>query len=353
MKAKEIMDNPYSIAFGTIPGSLISRELEIREMIDTFRSETPSTSSYIITGVRGSGKTVTMAAMISLLKEDKSWIIVTLNQNRDLLEALAANLYEHSLLKASFIKADIRLSFMLEASFRNEGPSADTEVQVKKMLQIVRQQKKRVLIAVDEAVNNKNFKVFASSFQMFLIEKYPVFLVMTGLYNNIYALQNEKTLTFLYRAPKYDLKPLNMIAMSNSFAKTLNLSTEKADEMAKLTKGYSYAFQVIGYLKFRNPEKTVDELLPEFDAILDEYSYAKIWDELSEREKALVRAIMHSENGRLRVKEIKKAAGFTDQTFSTYRRRLSGSGVISVNDYGYCSLALPRFKEIISRWLED
>ncbi len=344
------MSNPYSINFGTEPNQLISRRMDIDKIISTFNSDMPSTTSYIITGVRGSGKTVTLSTIVEQLNNDKDWITVTLNQNRNLLEALAANLYEHPLLKASFIKADIKLSFVVDASFQSSGPASDVEVQLKKMLKIVKKLRKRVLIAVDEAVNNLNFRVFASSYQMFLIEKYPVFLIMTGLYNNINSLQNEKTLTFLYRAPKYELKPLNMIAMSNSFAETLGISREEADEMAKITKGYSYAFQVMGYLKYENKKKQVQELLPEFDAIMDEYSYSKIWDELTEREKDVIKALFESDNGRLRVKDIKAKTGLTDHTFPTYRRRLGGSGVISVSEYGYCELALPRFKEILSRW---
>lgn len=346
------MNNPYSIAFGTEPSELISRGGDIDKIIDTFNSPTPSTTTYIITGVRGSGKTVTMAKIIEQLRNDKGWIAITLNQNRDLLTALAANLYEHPMLKSAFLKADIKISFLVETSIKSEGPAEDVEVQLKKMLQIVKRMKKKVLIAVDEAVNNSNFRVFASSYQMFLIEKFPVFLVMTGLYNNINALQNEKTLTFLYRAPKYELKPLNMIAMSNSFMEKLDIPQTEADEMARLTKGYSYAFQVIGYLKYENKRKRLDELLPKFDEIMDEYSYSKIWNELTGREREVVEALFASEEGRMKVKEIKDATGLTDQSFPTYRRRLGGSGVISISEYGYCELALPRFKEIVSRMWE-
>ena len=60
--------------------------------------------------------------------------------------------------------------------------------------------------------------------------------------------------------------------------------------------------------------------------------------------------LVGSETGRMKVKEIKELTGLTDQSFPTYRKRLKGSGGISVDDYGYCELALPRFKEIVTRW---
>ena len=174
---------------------------------------------------------------------------------------------------------------------------------------------------------------------------------MTGLYNNIRSLQNEKNLTFLYRAPKYELEPLNVIAMSNSYMETLKLEREESDRMAKLTKGYSYAFQVLGYLKYSNGKK-LDELLDDFDEIMFEYSYEKIWSELSARERDVVKTLVKSESGRMKVKDIIDNTGLTTQSFPTYRKRLGGSGVISISEYGYCELALPRFKEIVGRWLD-
>ncbi len=75
---------------------------------------------------------------------------------------------------------------------------------------------------------------------------------MTGLYENIHNLQNEKTLTFLYRAPKIILEPLNYTAMIAKYKQIFSCDKEKAQEMAVLTKGYSYAFQLLGYLVWNN-----------------------------------------------------------------------------------------------------
>ena len=75
---------------------------------------------------------------------------------------------------------------------------------------------------------------------------------MTGLYDNLYNLQNEKTLTFLYRAPKIILDPLNYTAIVSHYKKTFDIDNEKAERMAKLTKGYSFAFQVLGYLRWES-----------------------------------------------------------------------------------------------------
>ncbi len=78
------------------------------------------------------------------------------------------------------------------------------------MLQSVKAQRKKVLVTIDEAVCNKTMKEFASVFQIYMRQELPVFLTLSGLYEKIYELQNEETLTFLYRAPKVELQPLNI-----------------------------------------------------------------------------------------------------------------------------------------------
>ena len=101
---------------------------------------------------------------------------------------------------------------------------------------------------------------------------------MTGLYDEIYNLQNDKQLTFLYRAPKIILKPLDYQLMVDAYKKVLSIPLSLASKMANLTMGYSFAFQMLGYLYWdNNCEKEIDKILPEYDYALREYSYDKIW----------------------------------------------------------------------------
>ena len=96
-------------------------------------------------------------------------------------------------------------------------------------------------------------------------------------------------------------------------------------------------------------EKSLEELMPEFDEMMERYCYEKIWTELTEREKEIVLALCKSNNGRMRAKDIKTITGLTDQSYPTYRKSLSMNGIVNTSNYGYCELALPRFKEIITR----
>ena len=113
--------------------------------------------------------------------------------------------------------------------------------------------------------------------------------------------------------------------------------------MAKLTRGYSYAFQVLGYIKWEEPKKTLEELLPLYDQYLGEYVYSKIWSELSQNDKRVV--IEMSGNKETRVTAIREKTGMTSSEFSVYRDRLKRKGLIDTSSYGRMSLTLPRFEE--------
>ena len=65
------------------------------------------------------------------------------------------------------------------------------------MLTELKKKGKKLLIAVDETIVNDHVREFASIYQILMREDYPIFLIMTGLFENIYDLQNQEGLTFL------------------------------------------------------------------------------------------------------------------------------------------------------------
>ena len=53
-----IVNNPFNISFGEEPTELIQRTEEYTEIINNFKSDTSSSKALIISGPRGTGKTV-------------------------------------------------------------------------------------------------------------------------------------------------------------------------------------------------------------------------------------------------------------------------------------------------------
>ena len=339
------MDNPFILDFGIKPTQYISRISQTKEIISSFDTENPSKHIYMITGVRGSGKTVMLSSIADSMENKPEWYTVELNPSRDLLESLAAKIYSFPEMKKLFLKAKLDFSaFGLGVSIENGFEIADIEVAIEKMLSEMSKNNKRLFISIDEVEKNDGIKVFSHTFQMLLRKGFPIFLLMTGLYENIYELQNDKSLTFLYRAPKILLEPLNTIAVANSYEKIFHLSEEASMRMAKLTRGYPFAYQVLGYLFWESQEKELDAVMPEYDQYLSEYVYEKIWSELSELDRKVMTELSHHE-GRTRTKELRESLGMDSSLFSVYRDRLFRKGILNTSDYGYVSITLPRFAE--------
>ena len=180
------MDNPFNISFGKKPYQYISRFMQSHKVIDTFTSENPSTNVYLITGLRGSGKTVLMTEIEREFKEE-DWITIELNPEQDLLEDLASKLYSIPKLKNHFTKAKLDLSlFGLGISIEDGNKQTNVEAAIGQMLEILKKQKKYLLITIDEVTNSQNIKAFAHAFQIYLRQEHNIFLIMTGLYENIF-----------------------------------------------------------------------------------------------------------------------------------------------------------------------
>lgn len=341
------MNNPFTLSFGKKPLQYVSRISQTNAITENFSAEIPSNQLYLITGVRGSGKTVMMANIANEMRKREDWIVVELNATRDLLQSLAAKLYSLPEMNAHFVQAKFDFSLLgLGVSLENAAPVSDIESAIELMLAEVHNRNKRLLITVDEVTNCEYVRVFASSFQIFLRQEYPIFLLMTGLYDNIYNLQNEDSLTFLYRAPKMILEPLNYTAVRKQYMDIFGLDMEAAGEMTGLTKGYPFAFQVLGYLYWENRNrKTLEEILPEYDQYLEEYVYDKIWSELSELDRRIL--VEMSVSGETRVKRIREKLEMKSELFSVYRERLKRKGVLDTSKYGEVSFILPRFAEFV------
>lgn len=341
------MNNPFTLSFGKKPLQYISRISQTNEIIENFSAEEPSNQIYMLTGVRGSGKTVMMTSIAGEMKKNENWIVVELNPARDLLQSLAAKLYSLPEMYPYFIQAKLDFSaFGLGVSLENAVPVTDIENAIELMLAEIQRKNKRLLVTIDEVTNCEYVRIFSGSFQIFLRQDYPIFLLMAGLYENIYDLQNEKPLTFLYGAPKMVLRPLNYTAIRKQYMDIFGLDMESAEEMTGLTKGYPFAFQVLGYLFWESKDiGIIEKILPEYDQYLEEYVYGKIWSELSELDKKILAEM--AESGETKVKKLRDHMGMKSELFSVYRDRLKRKGVLDTSKYGEVSFILPRFAEFV------
>lgn len=343
--------NPFVVTFGKKPANYISRPKEFEKIIFDLEQEPASIQSYLITGVRGSGKTVLMNAITSHFTQQDEWIVVKINPERDILTSLASKLYDLGSSKHLFTKMSLSVNiYGISLSITGSNPITDVESILDRLFASIKKHNKKVLIAIDEVSNSSYIKVFAHTFQTLLGEDMPIYLIMTGLYENVLSLQNEKTLTFLYRSPIIELKPLDIIDIALSYQKIFNIDKEKSIVLSKLTSGYAFAYQALGYILFDQNKIDIDkDTLDTYDSFLRKFSYDKMWDSCSEIEKNILKQI--NKDG-ITTNECITNANISKSVYSVYRERLINKGLIDTSIHGIIKFSLPRFYEFVKNKIE-
>lgn len=339
------MQNPFTLTFGKSPLEPVERPVQTNEIIDTFTAEPVNQQMFLITGVRGSGKTVMMTEISRKLRTREEWVVIELNPSVDLLQGILSKLNSNPVCAGIIKSAKIDLSFWgFGVSIEGAAPITDAETAIIAILEKMKKNGKKLLVTIDEVTNNEFMHVFAGSFQIFVRQDLPIFLLATGLYENIDELQNEKNLTFLYRAPKIQMKPLNQRAIIKKYMNIFQIEREQAAQMAELTKGYPFAFQVLGYLTWNN-HGNYREVLEEYEQYLCEFVYDKIWSELSQKDRVVARGIAETDSGK--IKDIREHLGMETNQFNPYRKRLIKKGILSGEMRGYVYFTLPLFEDYV------
>lgn len=338
------MENPYSLVFGKMPRNYIDRELELNEIIETFSEEDPSIRAYALTGLRGCGKTVALSFVEKYFRKQDDFIVIALNSDLDMFEQTLEHLSQKKLLDELKISVS-----MMGVTLEKAQSMESTNYKIEQYLEQISRKKKRILFTIDEISNTQNIKAFFQSFNIWLRKDYDIAILMAGLKKNILALQKDDRISFLKRAEKKDLKQLSLHSIMMDYKKNLQLTDQEAGEMALFTKGYSYAFQVLGYLCFRMKQNYRD-VMEQFDEKMTNNVYDIIWEDLSGKEKEILQAIFQAKE--LTTQEILRSSRMNKNTYNEYRRILISKDILVDKGYGKIDFSLPRFQEIACRNLE-
>ena len=169
---------------------------------------------------------------------------------------------------------------------------------------------------------------------------------MTGIYDNFLKIKNEPDLTFLWRTPRIIMGPLDIQSIAHSYQDVFDLSFERAAELALTTKGFAYAFQVLGSVLFEEKATSLSpKVLSAFDSMMTAYVYDKVFYSLSPLEKKVLKAF--GSNKPVEVGRIINESGINKNSWSQIRGRLLEKGVVFAPSFGELELALPRFNEYL------
>ncbi|WP_035789379.1 ATP-binding protein [Butyrivibrio sp. XBB1001] len=343
--------NPYTISFGKIPSKYLSRNSIIDSITEELEYDSPDEQVFKLTGIRGTGKTVTLTAIERYFREQDDWIVVDIRSDSEIISEIVAKLYSEIPFITSFVDASLNLSaFGIGLNLSKKSPVASIDYALEALLEHMKKHGKKLLITIDEARKTKSITGFIQEFQILIRKELPIFAILAGLYEDIESLENADGLTFFLRATKYEMKPLNVTYIRDDYKNTLGVSYEEAEKMAFMTKGYAYAYQALGkYMWDYKAKELTDEVLKSFDEILADKVYKKIWSELAPNDRWFLQFIAKKDS--MPVSELLEMTRKSHSEWSIPRARLKEKGIIDVESRGVIKLLLPRFKEFIDTQL--
>lgn len=360
------MQNPFTHTFGMDPIQYIST-LQTEEIVENFTYDNPSEKCYMITGVRGCGKTVMLTKIVDELFKDKSWVIYDINVTRDMQVQLAAKLAQNPFVQKHLLKTNIDISLPgISAGIEfDKDKIFDINVLIERMISTIARQDKKILITLDDVSATQEMREFAHTFQGLLRAKMPVHIIMTGLlsnYKDVTDKEDFKDCTFLTRAFQVNVEPLDYSQIAVSYLNVFDISEKEAIKLAKMTKGYAFAYQVLGWLYFeKNINGKKKNLEFEYTSELIKYCYSKIWNELSDKEILITKVLVElgADNAKVKretvLKKVQEYTKMSSATFNIYRERLIGKGIMtaSQNRGGYYTIDLPQFGVFVRQYHMD
>lgn len=362
-----VKENPFNPAFGKVPPIFIDRDQYVHEIAEGISSANSPMQTTLISGVRGVGKTVLLADICRELETDPNWIVADIPSNGNIMENLVQSVREKasSELKKVIDKIEgVSISLLgVGVSYSAEKNMINYQLLLEKILQKLKSKHVSLLVAIDEVEANQELRKFASIYQIMVRKDYPIALLMTGLPKNISELQNDKTLTFLLRSARVELPFLNQVSVQYGYKEAFTSSEKKISlpvlkRMTALTRGYSYAFQLLGYLVWKNSseevtEESIDSSMDKYKELLYRNAYFKIYEELSQVDRSFLLAMAKCKEEAVPMKFISDALDKKPNYISTYKRRLINSGVIQTQGYGAVIFSLPLFREYLLEFHTD
>ena len=358
------MGNPFNPSFGMVPSIFLDRDSLSKRVVSELNNADSPFQTSLICGQRGAGKTTLMTDVANELSENPHWEVVNLVLDDDLLESLLAQLREKLEELKLFKDLDLKVAFkgiQVDTKMGRPTVSANFQTAFHQLLERFTQKGIRILITIDEVKATPQLRKLISCYQIMLRDNLSVSLLMAGLPNNVSEIQNDDVLTFLLRANRITLNPLDAESIKASYARIFRdagyeIAIPTLLCMTKQTMGFAYAFQLLGYLVWQAAEsqstkqvtlKTVKEIQDQYISALFRNVYHKVYHEMSMREREFVQAMVKTGQSQVKAQQIGQLMGKQPGYISVYRRKLIDDQIITPAGYGYIRFMLPYFDQYV------
>ena len=310
-----------------------------------------------ITGLRGSGKTALLTQIEQQVMKLTNTYVVEIDNNQRMVQNFGHNLKNLFKVHALTDKLSSISVMGFGLSFSKNYEDYTTQ-DIENFMTVLTKLHKRVVIFIDEFNHKENTREFIQLLQNLKRHNLNFYLVADGLPKMIYDIEHDQTLTFLKRARHIQTTMLNLNEIEMEYQKHLGFAPDVTHQIAQLTGGYSFGFQLLGY-KLWNATKLGQQPANQqtFEAIKSLYiqdlftqSYDIIFDNLSNHDREyLVGTANNLTTSQIAgLMNYQKSAKQQQNYVNQYRRRMIQQDLISPAGNGRVRFKLPLFKEYLA-----
>ncbi|ALP49939.1 AAA family ATPase [Corynebacterium glutamicum] len=364
--------NPFRPTFGVSPTVLAGRD----SLLQSFKlglAEGPGSPfrALLISGSRGMGKTVLLNEFEDAAAS-QGWITLRAYPDNSMVDALVNSAIPEALQNLDGPQSKRMLSGVAIPGIATVTAIADptkkdpTPTLISKLRELATRLQKQgsgILITLDElqSANVGLLHVLATAVQDLLRDDFDIALVAAGLPEGIDRLLQHEGTTFIRRAERILLNPVNHEDSVEMFLDTAaegqrHMTSEAAELAAQISKGYPYSMQLTGSLAWaRSTLDNSDTIQAEqVDAVRDEVVrrmgmqvHEPSLHQVPDGELTILYAIAQlSKNGEMvSTGDIAHLMGVKPNALSMQRKQLLSRGLVEVPKYGFLNFTLPYMRE--------
>jgi hypothetical protein len=361
--------NPFKPTFGANPPLLAGRNELIMEFVDAL-ADGPGASgrATLYTGARGAGKTVMLNA-IQAEAEAQGWLAISETATDGLVDRLTQSRLPEVLRqfdpdavrkRLTGIELPLKGGGLTWETLEPHVAKADLRSQINLLTDLLTENETGLLITLDEIHRGQivELRELATTVQHAFREDREVALAAAGLSSSVSDLLNDDILTFLRRAERHHLGPVDLDQVRRALKDPIDeagrqVSADALDLMVEGTQGYPFLIQLVGAHCWR-VRRDADSISLE-DAEtgvasarrrLGSLVHAPALADTSDVDKSFLLA-MAKDDGPSKMADIAKRLEVDKKYAGIYRRRLIDAELIEAAGYGHVDFTIPYLREYL------
>ncbi|MGP5693768.1 ATP-binding protein [Brachybacterium alimentarium] len=365
--------NPFTPGFGLTPMILAGRAVAIDDFTAALAGNVPEARAILISGARGSGKTVLLTEFTELALE-AGWTDLRVHTSSS---SLVDELRSMAIARLRELDPDAETSRLTSARVSGVGASRDVvdryegegetiTTVLDRLAELTDQDGGGLLITLDElqSVDRDELHALTQHVQDLIGSGHAVAFIAAGVRPGIDALLDHERTTFLRRAHRIEVGSVDVGTAAEAIRMTIadtskTIAPEAAVLAGEISKGYPYLIQLIGSKAWQNSGDADTIELEDVRggssgviAAMIKNVHGPSLRGLSSRKREYLHAMLQDE-GPSNVGDIAERMGIDPRNQSTYRERLIDDELIRPAGRGLVEFALPYLGDALRHEKEE